>query len=489
MSEYKNRVVNAVAISGGSRVVIQLVSLGYTITLARLLTPDDFGLITMVAVFTGFAGLLADVGLGSALIQKKDVTELDYSTVFWTNLGLGLFFTGLIFISSDWIAAFYQREELSLIAKILSLQFVLDAIRLVPGNRLARELHFGYVAIANLLGMLCAGALAVYMAVVGYGFWALAWQAVASSVVTTLVICLSCRWIPRLAFSFSALKGLVNFSMYVFGTQMIQYGARTVDKLLAGRYLGSDAVGILGRAQTLLLLPLKNISHVVGNVMFPALSMVQDDVARVRRVYLRSTQAIALATFPMMLGMMAVADNFVVGVLGEQWAAMIPIIRILSIAGIASSIVTITGSVYLSQGASKLQFRVNLVTRPIAILGVVIGLPWGLVGIATGSLVAVLINTQITLSRAGSLIGLRLLDFFRALLPTLIAASLMAVPVFLIGFYLDLEKPLVELLIQVLAGVVLYIGLAIGMKLPALTDLHGLVKSRIKRKAGSEKSS
>ena len=488
MTEYRDRVVNAVAVSGGSRLIIQLISLGYTITLARLLTPDDFGLITMVAVFTGFAGLLADVGLGSALIQKKDVAELDYSTVFWTNLGLGLFFTGIIFISSGWIAAFYQREELSLITQLLSLQFVFSAIRLVPGNRLARDLHFGYVAIANLFGMLLAGALAVYMALEGYGVWALVGQSLANALVTTIVICGACRWRPRFLFSFSALKGLMNFSVYVFGTQMIQYGARTVDKLLAGRYLGSDAVGILGRAQALLLLPLKNISHVVGNVMFPALSMVQDDVARVRRVYVRSTQAIALATFPMMLGMIAVADNFVIGVLGEQWGEMIPIIRILSVAGIASSIVTITGSVYLSQGASKLQFRVNLVTRPIAILGVVVGLPWGLVGIAMGSLIAVLINTLITLSRAGSLIELKLLDFFKCLLPTLIAASFMAVPVFLTGRYLYLDKPLVELFIQILVGVVLYLGLAVCMRLAALKDLYGMVKSRIKRKAGPGRS-
>jgi O-antigen/teichoic acid export membrane protein len=481
MNDYKNRVVNAVAISGVSRLVIQLISLGYTITLARLLAPDDFGLIAMVVVFTGFADLLADVGLGSALIQKKDVTELHYSTVFWTNLGLGLFFTGLVFIGSDWIAAFYKRQELSLIAEILSLQFVLAAIRLVPGNRLAKELHFGYVAIASLLGMLLAGALAVYMALEGYGVWALAWQAVVGTLVTTLVTCLACRWKPQFVFSFGALKELLSFSVYVFGTQMIQYGARTVDKLLAGRYLGGDAVGMLDRAQTLILFPLKNISHVVGNVMFPALSMVQDDVARVKKVYLRSTQAIALMTFPMMLGMIAVADNFVIGILGEQWAEMIPIIRILCIAGIASSIVTITGAVYLSQGASKLQFRINLLTRPIAILGVVIGLPWGLVGIAAGSVAAVLINTLITLSRAGSLIGMRLLDLFKALLPTLIAATCMAIPVFLVGHYADLGRPLMELLVQVLVGVALYLGLALGMKLSAVTDLYGLIKARIRK--------
>lgn len=481
MDSYKNRVVNAVAISGGSRLVIQLISLGYTITLARLLAPDDFGLIAMVAVFTGFAGLLADFGLGSALIQKKDVTEVHYSTVFWTNLVLGFFFTGLILISSDWIAAFYERQELSLIAKILSLQFVLAAIRLVPSERLAKELHFGYIAIANLMGMLLAGALAIYMALEGYGVWALVWQSVVSTLVTTVVTCLAGRWTPQFIFSFRALKELFSFSVYLFGTQMIQYGARTVDKLLAGRYLGGDAVGVLERAQTLVLFPLRNISHVVGNVMFPALSLVQDDLARIRKVYLRSTQAIALVTFPMMLGMIAVADNFIIGVLGEQWVQMVPIIRILCIAGIASSIVTITGSVYLSQGASRLQFRVNLVTRPIAIVGVVVGLPWGLIGIAVGSVVAVLINTYITLSRAGPLIELRLLDLLKALLPTLVAASCMAVPVYLVGHYANLEQPLMELLVQVIVGVALYLALALGMRLSAINDLYGLIKARIRK--------
>tara|TARA_R110000851_G_scaffold302714_2_gene460042 strand:+ start:20100 stop:21545 length:1446 start_codon:yes stop_codon:yes gene_type:complete len=479
MSDYKNRVVNAVAISGGSRLVIQLISLGYTITLARLLAPDDFGLIAMVMVFTGFAELLADVGLGSALIQKKDVTELHYSTVFWTNLGLGTFFTGIIYVCADLIASFYQRQELSLIAQILSLQFVFAAIRLVPSERLAKELRFGYVAIASLVGMLLAGALAVFLAFEGYGVWALVWQSVVSTLVTTVVTCLACRWTPQFIFSYRAFQELFSFSVYLFGTRMIQYGARTVDKLLAGRYLGGDAVGMLDRAQALILFPLRNISHVVGNVMFPALSMVQDDLARIRKVYLRSTQAIALVTFPMMLGMIAVADNFIIAVLGEQWVQMIPIIRILCIAGIASSIVTITGSVYLSQGASKLQFRVNLITRPIAILGVVVGLPWGLIGIAVGSVVAVLINTYITLSRAGPLIGLRLLDLFKTLLPTLIAASCMAVPVYLLGHYADLGRPLVELLLQILFGSALYLGLALGMKLSALTDLYGLIKARV----------
>lgn len=482
MTDYKNRVVNALAISGGGRLVIQLVSLIYTIALARLLTPDDFGLIGMVLVFTGFAELLADVGLGSALIQKKDATELHYSTVFWTNLGLGIGFTGVIYFSADLIATFYERQELSLIAQILSLQFVFAAVRLVPGERLAKELRFGYVVIANFSGMLLAGTLALYMAINGYGFWALVWQAVVQTLVTTLIICVAGRWRPQFVFSITALRELFSFSVYVLGTRTLQYGARTVDKLLAGRYLGGEAVGLLGRAQTLILFPLRNISHVVGKVMFPALSMVQDDIARVRRVYLRSTQAIALVTFPMMLGMMAVADNFVIGVLGEQWADMVPIIRILCIAGIASSIVTITGAVYLSQGASRLQFRVNLVTRPIAVLGVIAGLPWGLVGIATGSVVAVLINTLITLSKAGPLIGLRLMDLFKGLLPTLVTASLMAVPVYLIGHYISVQRPLLVLLLQVIVGGLLYLGLALGMKLAAVDDIYGLIKARITKR-------
>lgn len=479
MSEYKGKVLRALSWSAGGKVFSQVISLGFGIALARMLTPDDFGLIAMMMVFTGFAALLTDVGLGSALVQKADVTELHYNTVFWTNLGLGIALTAVICFCSPLIAEFYGRQELTDLGYILSLQFVLGALALVPRQRLVKELSFKVVTVADFLGMLVGGIVAVYMAKAGYEYWALAWQFVVLRVVATVYVWAYARWIPAFSFSKHALAELFGFSFYVFATRMIQYATKQADKLLAGRFLGGNAVGLLDKAQSMMLFPLSNVSHVVGKVMFPALSMIQNDKDRVRSVYSRCTQAIALLTFPMMAGMFAVAENFVFGVLGEQWADLVIILRILCVAGVAISIVTVTGSVYLSQGMAKLQFKVNLLTRPIALLGVIVGIQWGIEGVAIGATVATLINTVITLKVAGGLIDLPLSTLFSSFFKTFCAAVLMCLIIMMTDSLLLDYGPLARFFIQVFEGALVYALFVFVFRVRALDDAWLIVKEKL----------
>lgn len=478
MSEFRTKVVKALGWSAGGKLFSQVISMGFGIALARMLTPDDFGLIAMMMVFTGLAGLLMDVGLGSALVQKKDITELHYSTVFWTNLALGILLTGLVFLGSSSVAAFYGRQELVGIGHILSINFFLNASALVPRQRLVKELTFKVLAVADLLGMIIAGVAAILMVRAGYGFWALAWQVVILRCVATGYVWCVARWLPGFQFSTRALLELFGFSFYVFATRVIRYVTQRSDKLLAGKFLGGDAVGFLDKAQSMMLFPLQNVSHVMGSVMFPALSMIQDDPAHVKSVYMRCTQAIALLTFPMMTGMFAVSENFVLGVLGEQWSGLVTVLRILCVAGIATSIVTVTGSVYLSQGKAKLQFKVNLFTRPIALLGVASGIPWGIEGIATGATIATFINSAITLTVAGKLIGLQLSEFVGSLMKTLFSAVVMGVIVLSTEQMLYDFQPLARFFLQILEGVMLYAILVILVRVRALRDVWQIVKEK-----------
>ncbi|ARM84050.1 lipopolysaccharide biosynthesis protein [Marinobacter salarius] len=481
MSEFKDKVLGALSWTAGGKATSQLISIGFGIALARMLTPDDFGLIAMMMVFTGFAGLLMDVGLGSALVQKENVTELHYNTVFWTNLGLGAALTVLIVLISPLIAGFYDREELTAVGYILSFQFILGALALVPRQRLVKRLNFSVVTIADLLGMIVAGVAAIIMVKLGFGYWALAWQFVILRLVATVYIWAFARWVPAFTFSKYALGELFGFSFYVFATQMIRYATQQADKLLAGRFLGGNAVGLLDKAQSMMLFPLSNVSHVVGSVMFPALSMIQNDKLHVRSIYMRCTQAIALLTFPMMAGMFAVAENFVFGVLGEQWGDLVVILRILCVAGIAISIVTVTGSVYLSQGMAKLQFKVNLLTRPIALIGVVAGLRWGVEGVAVGATAATLINTLITLHVAGNLIGLSLGTLLCSFFKTFIAAIMMSAVIMTSDSLLSGLDPLVRFFVQVLEGVIVYCAFAIILKVGALEDVKEVLREKMFR--------
>lgn len=481
MSDFRSRVLKALSWTAGGKVISQVISMGFGIALARMLTPDDFGLIAMMMVFTGFAGLLMDVGLGSALVQKKDVEEIHYNTVFWTNLALGAGLCALVFALSPSIAQFYGRPELTDVGHVLSFQFVLGALALVPRQRLVKNLSFQVTAVADLLGMIIGGLVAVFLVMEGYGYWALAWQPVILRFVATCYIWGVARWIPAFDFSRIALKELFGFSFYVFATRLLRYATMKADKLLAGKYIGGEAAGLLDKAQSMMLFPLQNVSHTVGSVMFPALSLIQSDKQRVRKVYLRSTQAIALLTFPMMAGIFAVAENFVLGVLGEQWSEMILLLQVLCLAGVARSIVTVTGSIYLALGRAKLQFNVNLLTRPIALAGVVCGLPWGVEGIVIGMTTATWINSLITLSIAGRLIDLSLLELMASFSRTAVAAILMAGGIILLEPLLQGIGPLASFLIQVLAGMVIYALLAFALRIRVLTDILEILTSQFSK--------
>jgi len=483
---YRSRVLRALSWSAGARLTTQALSMVFGILLARLLTPDDFGLLAMVAIFAGFTALLADVGLGSALVQKRDATDLHFNSVFWTNMALGGALTLALFSASGGIAAFFQRQELVAIVQILSLQFILGGLSMVQRQRLSRALRFKMLSLADLAGLLVAGLLAITLAWQGFGYWALVAQSLTQRLVSTAIIWAGSGWSPRLHFSIEALQEVFGFSLYVFATRTLQYFTTNVDKLITGRMLGGAAVGLLSKAQSIMLIPLQNISQVIGSVMFPALSEIQGDRPRVRSIYLRATRSIALLTFPMMTGIYAVADHLVLGLLGEPWRELVPILRILCFAGIATSIVTITGSIYLSQGASRLQLRVNLLTRPITIVCILLGVPHGLTGIATGATVATWLNSTITLTAAGRLIALSPWTLVRSLGSTLLAAVLMAGAVLALDRLWDFDSPLAALLTLVAAGTSIYAMLALLLQLPAAMEVTAMLRKRLPFRRWSE---
>ena len=480
MGAYKASVIKALSWTAGGKVVSQVLSVGIGVVLARLLNPDAFGLIAMMMVFTGFASLLTDVGLGSALVQRKEVNAVHYSTVFWTNVGLGLTLTLVVFSSSPYIAQFYGREELTDVGRILSLQFIINAVALVPRIRLVKALTFSVLATADFIGMVIAGVVAIIMAGKGYGYYSLAWQPLIVVSVASIIVWSYSRWVPDFSYSKKALGDLLGFSAFHFFNKTFQFFSQQLDKLLTGRFLGGEAIGLLDKAQSMMLFPLRNISHTVGVVMFPALSQIQDEKSRVGNIYKRSTHSIALLTFPMMAGMFAVADTFVYGVLGAHWEGIIPILRILCIAGLANSIVTIVGSVYLSQGEARLMFMVTLFTRPLAIAGVVVGLySGGVIGVVVGSTIASYINSIITLHIAGKLINLTLFSLLGPLFKTLLLSVVMGGCVYAIGIFLPVQSSLYTFLVQVFSGSLIYLIFIFIFRPPAFEDIWELIRERL----------
>lgn len=472
MSSFKSRFVNALAWNAGGKFFSQAFSIIIGIVLARLLTPDAYGLVAMVLVFTGLASLMADVGLGSALVQKQELRSAHFNSVYWCNLGLGLVLATTLFIFSGEISDFYNQTEIKPIVEILSLGFVIGAASLVHRQVLVKAMRFKYLALADFSAMAGSGLIAIALAVNGFGFWSLVFQQIANKVIVYLIVSWTSGWKAEAEFSLAALKELFSFSVYVFLTRLLQYAAMRVDKLITGKYLGANSVGLIDKAQSMMLFPLQNISHTISGVMFPALSSLNGDLPRVRKVYLRCIEAVAFLTFPMMAGMFSVSEAFILGVLGDHWSELVPVFQVFCFAGVINSIATITGAVYLSQGASKLQFRVNLITRPLVIGCVVVGLSWGVIGVVWGIVIAAWISGIYTMMTLWKLIGLSPVVVLRVLFPIIVLSFAMGTAVYFIGNFVSAYGFIIVLITQIIAGGIIYSLSSMVFRMKALKSFR-----------------
>lgn len=455
---FRDRTVSGIAWSLFSNVGRQVATLVIEIVLARLLLPEHFGLVGMVAVLTNFAAVFAEFGFGGAIIHKQDLREDHLSSVFWLNVGGGLLLTGLFMAGAPLVAAFYDEPILVPITIVMAVNFLLRAVTTVHVNLMAKALDFRVLSIIEVGTVVAAGAVGIGMALAGSGVWSLVVRYVGIASLTAACLWIASDWRPRLLFEWGAVKELLDFSMHLLGTQTLNYTTRNVDDLLVGRVLGSQPLGIYQMAYRIMLFPLYNISWGVARVLFPSFSEIQEEPDRVRRIYLKITRIVALVTFPLMFGLFVTVEPFVLGVFGARWAAMIPVLRVLSLLGALQSIVTFNGQLYLSQGRSDVQFRVGLFTKANSILWIVIGLQWGIVGVAAGYAFASLLNSYPNLHYAGRLIGMSYMDQVRNLSGVFAAAAGMALAVWGIGMLLPPTwPPLGRLAVQVAAGSAAYL--------------------------------
>lgn len=479
MSGFREKTLNALGWSVGSQAARLGISFIVGVILARLLSPQEFGLVAMVTVITGFAVMLSDLGFGAALIQRKDVEPRHYSSVFWVNVITGAVLTAGFAAASPLIADFYDRDELVAITLALSANFFIGSLAVVQRTRFSKALDFRRLAFVEVVSMLGAGIAAVWLAAAGWGVWSLVVQSLLMSVLAVVLLWAASEWRPTWRLDRSALGDLIGFSSAVIGNQTLNYWVRNIDSLLVGRLFGENALGNYNRAYSMMLFPLQNVSAVVGRVMFPALSEVKDDTELVARVFMRATRAIALLTFPMMTGLLVTAEDFTIGVLGSQWSGMIPILEVLCIVGAAQSVMTLNGSVYQSQGRADLQLKVGFFLKGISIAGILIGLRWGPVGVASGYACAAVVNSYPAFRFAGGLVGLTYSDLVRSLAPILLCAVGMAAGVWGVGELLgDAWPHLARLAVQVVAGVVLYGVLVRVLRLRALDEVLDVVGTR-----------
>lgn len=457
MDDFKERTISGLSWSGIAQIINQLIRFGIGIVLARLLAPQVFGLIGMISVFIGFVQIYSDMGLGAALIQKGHADHRHFSSIFWINLALGSVVTLMFVALAPVVADFYEEPSLEPLTIAISINFFIASFHIVQNALLQKQLRFKALALIDILTIIFSGGTAITLAVLGYGIWSLVTQILCSTLISTVLKWYASEWRPAFLFDWIAVKSLLSFSGNLLGFRTLNYWVRNADNLLIGRFIGSYGLGIYSKAYTIMLYPLRNLSSVISKVMFPALSAIQDDKARIRQIYLKMTRAVALISFPLMSGLFVVSDNFVICLLGEQWRAMIPILRIFCLIGLVQSIGTLNGNIYMSQGRTDLQFKVGGTIGILGVVAIAIGLKWGIEGVAISYGLFSVLATYPSIRIAVSLIDLSFKDMVKNLIGIANCALCMAFAVWGVGKVLMESFSYVALLgIQLVVGVILY---------------------------------
>jgi PST family polysaccharide transporter len=337
-------------------------------------------------------------------------------------------------------------------------------------------MDFRRVAIIAIISVICAGAIGILLAISGFGVWSLIWQSLALSLLTVILTWFMSPWRPSLQFHFSAIKDVMGFSMNLLGSNILNFLSRNFDDLLIGRFIGSSALGIYTKAYQLMLLPLTQVSWVVARVMFPSLSSIQHDVVRVKKVYLSILRAIALVTFPLMIGMFVVSKPFVLVVFGSKWSGMIPILRIFCLAGVVDSITTTVGWIYHSQGRTDIEFKFGVICAVITIGAFIIGLNWGIMGMAVAYVLTAYLILWPAWTVAGRLINLRFSEMLKNVLSSFYCSATMGIVVWVIGLILPFGWTDWKCLtVQLLCGVGFYWGLIHIFRLKAYMEIMEII--------------
>ena len=339
-----------------------------TALLAKSLSPAEFGLVGMAAVVVGFVVLFKDLGTGTAVVQRKSLNVDMLASLFWTNCLIGCLGTLVLALLAPWIAALF--EEKALVGPLIGLAAVLALTgpAVVPQALMQRELRFGALARIELVAQVIGAVVAISLARLGGGCWSLVTQVLVSNAFATVVTLAVSGYRPALSYSTASLHGVASVSGPLVGFQVFNYFARNADQALLGRFAGAAAVGDYALATRLVMQPLGSVAQIMHRVLLPVYARMQDDASRMQAAYLRAVGAVATTLFPILALVIALAEPIVLGVFGESWRGVVPLLRCLGWVGLVQTVTSTTAVVYQAHGRTDLMFGWGLVSGCAALV-------------------------------------------------------------------------------------------------------------------------
>ena len=459
--------------------VSKLVGFGVGIVLARKLSPSDFGIVGMLAIFIAVANTLQDSGFGSALIQKKDRTQSDFSTAFFFNILSAVIVYLVLFFTAPLIASFYKTPILKDVTRVLALSVILNGINGVQMAKLNIEFKFRFISIVSIIGQLVTGVVGVCLALKGFGVWALVYQSLAALVITTIIIWAYSNWRPSLAFSFKSFKKLFSFGGNLLGVGLINVIYNNLYTIVIGRVFSPMLVGMYNRANSYANLPTSCIMDMALRVNFPILASIQDDEKRLINAYEKLLRTPLYVLYPILVWIIVVAKPLVVVMIGEKWLPCVPMLQILCVGAMFVPLNGMNVNLLYVKGRTDLALKLEFIKKPLGIFLLFALIPAGIYWMIAGRAVYSIIVYMINCYYIKKILNYGFLEQVKVLIPIMLNALLMGLICFFSMFVFNSDWP--KLLTGTIVSALSYILISIVRKDESFFDILNIVKEKIKR--------
>lgn len=456
----KRKIISSLFWKFFERIGTQLIQFGVSIALARILAPNDFGLVALITILINVANVFVQSGLNTALIQKKDSDDLDFSSVFVVSFGIATAIYLILFFSAPFISDFYNQEGLTPVIRVLSLTLFAGVFNSIQNAYISKHMMFKKLFYRSIGAILPSGIIGISMALTGFGVWALVGQQLSNILIAVVIMWFTVPWRPSLRFSVSRIKGLFSFGWKLLCSSLLDVGFTNLRGLVIGKCFVPADLAYFNRGDTFPYLAVNNVNASISAVMLPALSSCQDDKQQFKRLMRRSIITSTFIIVPMMAGLAAMSESVVKIVLGDAWLPCVPFVQLCCIMYAFYPLHTSNLSAINAMGRSDIFLKLEIIKKLLG-LALLVGsylyfrTP---IGIAYGALVSSLINTFVNVHPNKKLMGYGYLEQLKDIFPSIILSIFMGVLVYALGF-IEINIFL-KIALQVTTGTIFYFGIA-----------------------------
>jgi len=458
---------------------VQIINFVVQIILARLLLPEDFGLVAMIAIFISVGQMLSDSGMTSSLIRSKQNTEEDYGTVFITNLFVSVCIYFVVFFCAPFVSAFYKQDILTPLLRVYALVYVLSSFSAIQIAKFSKELNFKIQFIYQLPSVIVGAVVGVLMAYNDYGVWSLVGLNIAQAFSFSILLFVFYSWRPKLVFKPTLFKNHFHFGYKLTLSGLLDTIYLNLYKVLIGKYFSVSSVGFFSQADSLRLFPINQLSNVLSKVTYPLFSSIGDDNARLKRAYISSVRLVLSISSVLMLILVLVASPLFSVVFGDKWLPSVPYFQILCLASVFLPFSRYNLTILKVKGRSDLFLRVEVIKKVIGVSTLFLCLPFGIEALVWGLCVTNIMFAYINGFFSGKLIGYAVWEQVRDTLSVILLAVIPFVAVYLLNGYLVdiLAGKLLVIVIDIILYLVLYLPLVYLLNKRLVEDLALILKS------------